>query len=92
MWHAVRPIEDEPVKFSTSVQGKLTDAQWHDLVTPSTEINERWKSQVDVIAFYLKQLRDAHVPVLWRPYHEMNGGWFWWCQKKARTVTRNCIA
>jgi mannan endo-1,4-beta-mannosidase len=33
---------------------------------------------VDVIAGYLKQLRDAHVPVLWRPYHEMNGNWFWW--------------
>ncbi|HVU08869.1 MAG TPA: glycosyl hydrolase [Verrucomicrobiae bacterium] len=81
MWHAVRPIEDEPVKFTSSIQGKLTDAQWHDLITPGTEINERWKSQVDVIAWYLKQLRDAHVPVLWRPYHEMNGGWFWWGKK-----------
>jgi mannan endo-1,4-beta-mannosidase len=81
MWHAVRPIEDEPVKFETSVQGKLTDQQWHDLITPGTEINERWKSQVDVIAWHLKQLQDAHVPVLWRPYHEMNGGWFWWGKK-----------
>jgi mannan endo-1,4-beta-mannosidase len=81
MWHAVRPIEDEPVKFSSSIQGKLTDAQWRDLITPGTEINERWKSQVDVIAYFLKQLRDAHVPVLWRPYHEMNGGWFWWGKK-----------
>jgi mannan endo-1,4-beta-mannosidase len=78
MWHAVRPIEDEPVEFATSVQGKLTDAQWADLVTPGTEINERWKSQVDVVAWHLAQLRDAHVPVLWRPYHEMNGNWFWW--------------
>ncbi|HXR46832.1 MAG TPA: glycosyl hydrolase [Candidatus Limnocylindrales bacterium] len=82
MWHAVRPIEDEPVKFKDSIQGKLTEEQWHDLITPGTEINERWKSQVDVIAWYLKQLRDAHVPVLWRPYHEMNGGWFWWGQKR----------
>jgi mannan endo-1,4-beta-mannosidase len=82
MWHAVRPIEDEPVEFKTSVQGPLTDRQWHDLVTPGTEVNERWKSQVDVIAWHLKQLRDAGVPVLWRPYHEMNGNWFWWGQKK----------
>ena len=21
---------------------------------------------------------NAGVPVLWRPYHEMNGDWFWW--------------
>jgi mannan endo-1,4-beta-mannosidase len=81
MWHAVRPIEDEPVKFKDSIQGKLTDQQWQDLITPGTEINERWKSQMDVIAWFLKQLRDAHVPVLWRPYHEMNGGWFWWGKK-----------
>ncbi len=81
MWHAVRPIEQEPVKFKTSIQGKLTDKQWHDLITPGTEINEHWKSQVDVIAWFLMQLRDAHVPVLWRPYHEMNGGWFWWGKK-----------
>jgi hypothetical protein len=33
---------------------------------------------VDSIAVYLKKLQDAHVPVLWRPYHEMNGNWFWW--------------
>ena len=78
MWHAVRPSEDEPVTFEKSVQGKLTDAQWQELLTPGTELNERWKSQVDVIAYFLKQLRDAHVPVLWRPYHEMNGDWFWW--------------
>ncbi len=81
MWHAVRPIEDEPVQFAPSIQGKLTDAQWTEMITPGTRLNERWKSQVDVIASYLRQLRDAKVPVLWRPYHEMNGGWFWWGKK-----------
>lgn len=29
-------------------------------------------------AAYLKLLRDADIPVLWRPYHEAAGGWFWW--------------
>lgn len=78
MWHAVRPSDDEPVVFEKSVQGKLSDAEWDELLTPGTRLNERWQSQVDVIAFFLKQLRDAHVPVMWRPYHEMNGKWFWW--------------
>lgn len=81
MWHAVRPTEDEPVTFRESIQGELTDAQWKELTTPGTPLNERWKSQVDVIAWHLKQLRDAGVPVLWRPYHEMNGDWFWWGKK-----------
>ena len=29
-------------------------------------------------AAYLKLLRDADIPVLWRPVHEAAGGWFWW--------------
>ncbi len=81
MWHAVLPTEDEPVEFHESIQGELSEQAWAALVTPGTHLHERWKSQVDVIAFFLKQLRDADVPVLWRPYHEMNGGWFWWGQK-----------
>jgi mannan endo-1,4-beta-mannosidase len=82
MWHAVRPTEDEPVTFERSIQGELTDSQWQELVTPGTPLNERWQSQVDVIAWFLKQLRAAHVPVIWRPYHEMNGDWFWWGKKR----------
>lgn len=82
MWHAVRPTEDEPVEFETSIQGKLTDAEWRDLTTPGTALHARWLSQVDVIASFLKQLRYAKVPVLWRPYHEMNGGWFWWGKRR----------
>ena len=77
-WHAVRPTEDEPVTFRGSVQGKLTDKEWNELITPGTRLNQHWCDQVDVIAGFLKQLRDAHIPVLWRPYHEMNGDWFWW--------------
>ncbi len=87
-WHAVPPTADEPVTFQpgpgadparlSSVQGKLLDQQFKDLLTPGTALYKHWAKQVDSIAVYLKQLQDAHVPVLWRPYHEMNGDWFWW--------------
>lgn len=30
-----------------------------------------------------RALQEAGVPVLWRPYHEMNGDWFWWGGKSA---------
>jgi mannan endo-1,4-beta-mannosidase len=79
MWHAVRPTEEEPVTFKESIcRGKLDDADWHDLITPGTEIHTRWMRQADVIAELLAQLRDAQIPILWRPYHELNGAWFWW--------------
>ncbi len=77
-WHEVRPTDDEPVTFRGSVQAHLTDFEWNELLNPGTNLNQRWLTQVDVYAGYLKQLRDAHIPVLIRPYHEMNGGWFWW--------------
>ncbi len=87
-WHAVPPTADEPVTFQprgpfppdslASVQGQLLDEQFKELLTPGTRLHKRWEAQVDSVAHYLKQLRDAKVPVLWRPYHEMNGDWFWW--------------
>jgi len=82
MWHEGRPTDDPPYGWKESIQGKLTDAQWTELITPGSSLNKRWLIQIDSIAFYLKELRDAHVPVLWRPYHEMNGVWFWWGNKK----------
>lgn len=82
MWHAVPPTQEEPVTFKESIQSDLTDKEWKELITPGTHLNEKWKSQVDVIAFFLKQLKYAKVPVIWRPYHEMNGDWFWWGKKK----------
>ena len=54
------------------------DQQFKDVLTPGTKLYNSWAAQVDTIAVYLKKLQDAHVPVLWRPYHEMNGDWFWW--------------
>jgi mannan endo-1,4-beta-mannosidase len=97
-WHAVPPTADEPVTFKSkpgtpapanlnTVQGQLTDEQWNELITPGTKLNQHWCEQVDVIAGYLKQLRDAHVPVLWRPYHEMNGDWFWWGGRRGERGT-----
>jgi len=82
MWHQGRPIDLPPYGWKESVQGKLTDAEWQELITPGTELNKLWLERIDQVASYLKQLQDAHVPVLWRPYHEMNGVWFWWGDKK----------
>lgn len=82
MWHVGRPTDDAPFGWKESVQNEISDKEWQDLITPGTEIHKRWLAQADNVAEYLKQLRDANIPVLWRPYHEMNGVWFWWGNKK----------
>lgn len=30
----------------------------------------------------LMRLKRANVPVLWRPLHEIEGGWFWWTDRE----------
>ena len=82
MWHAGRPQDDPPFGWKESVQARLTDEEWKELITPGTRLNRRWTMQVDTVAGYLKELRDLGVPVLWRPYHELNGVWFWWGNRK----------
>ena len=91
-WHEVPPTADEPVTFMggrgggaatnltnlNTVQGRLSETQYKDLLTPGTELNQRWCAQVDAIVPHLKKLEAARVPLLWRPFHEMNGTWFWW--------------
>lgn len=82
MWHVGRPMDNAPYPWSTSVQDEVSQDEWKELVTPGTSLYKKWLAQVDNVAEHLKKLRDAHIPILWRPYHEMNGVWFWWGDKK----------
>ncbi|MCX6329425.1 MAG: glycosyl hydrolase [Bacteroidia bacterium] len=98
-WHAVPPTAKEPITFQPvpganppaleSVQGQLTDQQFKDILNPGTALYKSWCTQVDSVAHYLKLLQDAHVPVLWRPYHEMNGSWFWWGGRTGKYSTQS---
>ena len=87
-WHMLRPTEDEPghanpsggasESWPNSVQARLTDDQWIELITSDSPLHQRWEKYMDTAASYLKQLQDAHIPVLFRPMHENNGSFFWW--------------
>ncbi|KIM25651.1 carbohydrate-binding module family 1 protein [Serendipita vermifera MAFF 305830] len=47
---------------------------------------------IDAIATQLKRLQSAGVPVLWRPLHEAEGGWFWWGRNKDYTSCKKLWA
>lgn len=36
---------------------------------------------IDAIAELLLELQEKDIPILWRPLHEAEGGWFWWGAK-----------
>ena len=96
MWHANPPVKGR-LKYndSTAVPDwnfedsiryiswyKMPEAEWLRIVTPGTEEHKIWLNDVDEVAEHLKKLQEANVPVLWRPYHEMNGMWFWWGNRR----------
>jgi hypothetical protein len=41
------------------------------------EYDSFW-TELKTKADLLERLQKAKVPVLWRPFHELNGNWFWW--------------
>ena len=41
---------------------------------------------MDIIAEELKKFREADIPILWRPFHESDGDWFWWGAKGPETA------
>jgi len=86
MWHCCDPRQGgsndcNGDKVWTLEQNAPTQEEWDSLCTESTTLNDNWKREMDTVIPYLKQLQEAGVPVLWRPFHEMNGAWFWWGNK-----------
>jgi len=84
MWHGCYPTDGDCCEGKSiwAMENRPTPEIWNELITPGTDLNDQWKKQVDDIASYLKILQEESIPVLWRPYHEMNGVWFWWCNQK----------
>lgn len=52
--------------------------EYSDIYTPGTEVHRNMKEQIDLLAEELLKLQEHNVVVLLRPFHEVNGGWFWW--------------
>lgn len=53
-------------------------ARFADLRRADTPARKAYWRMVRGIADGLEDLQDAKVVVLWRPFHELEGEWFWW--------------
>ncbi len=50
-------------------------------ILPDSSLEETYKSELQNIARFFKELRNdqgIRVPVIFRPFQENNGNWFWW--------------
>lgn len=78
-WHWYSPV-------GARAKGFYTQNTTFDLEAALAQGGEGYEAllkDMDIIAAQLARLRDAGVPVLWRPLHEADGGWFWWGAKGA---------
>ena len=57
------------------------------MVTPGTQEHKQAMIEMAAAADKLQVFEDADIPVLWRPLHEIDGGWFWWTDKEKHENT-----
>jgi hypothetical protein len=50
-------------------------------ILPGGTKHELYKTWLDKIAVFMNQLKGSKgefIPIIFRPFHELNGNWFWW--------------
>ena len=76
-WHWFSP-GNIGKKADNSFYTESTTFSISKALTSGTAENTAMLNDIEVMAGKFKQLQDAGVPVLFRPLHEAEGGWFWW--------------
>ncbi len=61
-----------------SFYAEHTDFDAGKILEEGTVEREAFYHDMDVIAVELKRFREENIPILWRPFHEADGKWFWW--------------
>jgi len=82
-WNAPTGLIDQPGKEWW--RGFYTDSTTFDIA--ATLANKSGANytllirDIDAIAVQLKRIAATNVPIIFRPLHEAEGGWFWWGAK-----------
>ncbi len=62
------------------------ELDWQSALTEGTAAHRDLLLAMDRAVPYLRRLQEMGVPVLWRPFHEMDGKWFWWGRGGAENI------
>ncbi|MBO6115581.1 MAG: glycoside hydrolase [Ruminococcus sp.] len=80
-WHWNVPSDEEGngvAFYVKSASATYTTFSISKALEEGTWENKKLLADIDLLAGEMKKLKDADVPILWRPLHEAEGGWFWW--------------
>jgi mannan endo-1,4-beta-mannosidase len=78
-WHARNVVND-------SSSWNLTPCV--QAILPNGEKHEAYLVKLNLVADFFAEIKNDKgelIPVLFRPFHEMNGGWFWWGKNSCTT-------
>ena len=78
-FHWFSPIGGRDKSFYT----EHTDFDASKVLEEGSAERKAFYHDMDVIAAELKRFKDENIPILWRPFHESDGTWFWWGAKGA---------
>jgi hypothetical protein len=71
-WHMNNPVTGGTAWDNTPAVGQIL---------PDSSLEESYKELLTHLAGFMESLKNSKgvsVPVIFRPFHESNGNWFWW--------------
>ncbi len=77
-----------PYSVIDSVSSWSPDSEVVKHIIPGGDYHEAFKLQLDKIVTFFKSLQTndgSQIPFIFRPWHEMDGTWFWWGAKSCTT-------
>ncbi|MBS7566656.1 beta-mannosidase [Mucilaginibacter sp. Bleaf8] len=74
-WHMDNPFNDKTAWDTTHNSVKE--------ILPGGSAHAKYIQYLDHVAGYVRSLKGDNgeaIPILFRPFHELTGNWFWWCR------------
>ncbi len=73
-WHWYSPVGGRDKSFYS----RNTNFNAKEALVEGTVENRAFLRDLDLIAVQLRRFEQENIPILWRPFHEAEGNWFWW--------------
>ena len=78
-WHLREPYNEKSFYSADMTSEQRTDA--FKSLLPGGKFNDWYKKKLDKVASVVSNLKDTNgkqIPIIFRPFHEFDGNWFWW--------------
>ncbi len=82
-YHWFSPIGGRDKSF----YAKNTNFDPERILVEGSEERKAFYDDMEKMAALLKPFKEAGIPILWRPFHESDGDWFWWGRKGPKVAS-----